>query len=432
MRIINYLAASAAFAFALPAGSEELSETGEMLDGIAAIVNEGVVLKSQLSTEVEAISVRARDQGMELPPRDEFVGQILERLIIEEIQQQRADRIGIQISDQMVNQALQNIAENAGIPFAELPALLEKDGIDYADYRRDIRRQLMLEQLRQIEVVRRISVAPREVEMCIADLEGNVVGNSDYKLSNILISVPENATAAQFAEAEAEARQVYDSIMDGADFASMAVRHSDSGNALEGGVLDWRKGDELPTLFADVVADMQPGDVSEPARAVSGYHIVRVDDMRGVNQKSEVEQTRVRHILVTPNEIIDTQTARQKVNDARERILAGEEFGEVAKLVSDDPGSANDGGDMGWTNPGTFVPEFEQVADSLEEGTVSEPIETRFGWHIMEVMGRRTYDNTEEMKEQTCVQRIRNSKLANESELWVRRIRDDAYVEIRI
>ncbi len=431
MRKINYLAAALCVA-TLPVSADELSESGEWLDGIAAIVNEGVVLKSRLNTEVESISARARAQDMQLPPRDVFVDQILERLIVEEIQSQRAERIGIQISDQLLNQTLAEIANSAGITFEQLPDMLAVDGIDYGEYRANMRRQLMFEQLRQIEVIRRISVAPREIETCIADLEGNVVGNSDYKLRHILISVPESATAEQFAEAEREATEVYETIMDGADFASMAIRHSDSQTALEGGALEWRKGDQLPTLFADVVAGMGTGDVSRPMRAVSGYHLVKIDDMRGVNQKSEVDQVNVRHILVTPNEIIDSQTAKQMVTDARERIVSGEAFAEVAKLVSDDPGSANEGGDMGWTGPGTFVPEFEDVSNKSDIGEVSEPFETRFGWHILEVLGRRTYDNTEEMKEQNCVQRIRNGKLANESELWVRRIRDDAYVEKRI
>lgn len=414
------------------ASADELSETGDLLDGIAAIVNEGVVLKSQLQEQIDAITERARQQNMQLPPRDILVEQVLEQLIIEELQKQRADRIGIQISDQVVNQALANIAAQNDIPFEQLPQTLAAEGIDYGVYRREMRTQLMLEQLRQIEVVRRISVAPREIEMCIADLEGNVVGNSDYKLSHILISVPDGATADDFAEAEREAESVYQQINDGSDFATMAIQHSDSQTALEGGSLDWRTGDQLPTLFADVVGDMQAGDVSRPIRAVSGYHIVKVDDMRGVNQKSEIEQVNVRHILVSPNEIIDKATARQQVSDARDRILAGEDFGEAAKLLSDDTGSANDGGNMGWTSPGVFVPEFEEVANTIEPGVVSEPFETRFGWHILEVLGRRTYDNTEEVKEQSCVQRIRNSKFADESELWVRRIRDDAYVEKRI
>ena len=426
------LLASLTLLAALPVSGDELSETGEFIDGIAAIVNEGVVLKSRVFEQIDAITERARQQGLQLPPREVLVDQILEQLIVEEIQMQRADRIGIQISDQVLNTALANLGAQNGIPFEQLPQTLAAEGIDYGLYRREMRTQLTLDQLRQIDVVRRISVSPREVEMCIADLEGNVVGNSDYRLSHILISVPESATADQFAEAQAEAQNVYDQIMAGAEFAAMAIQHSDSQTALEGGALEWRKGDQLPTLFADVVGDMTTGDVSRPIRAVSGYHIVKVDDMRGVNQKSEVDQVRVRHILVTPNEIIDIETAKTRVEGARERILGGEDFGEVAKLLSDDTGSANAGGEMEWTESSVFVPEFQQMADTIEVGILSEPFQTQFGWHILEVMGRRTYDNTEEVKQQNCVARIRNGKLANESELWVRRIRDDAYVEKRI
>ena len=412
---------------------EALSETGSKLDGIAAIVNEGVVLQSQLDAQLDAIKTRAEREGLRLPPADVIKDQILEQLIVEQIQLQRADRIGIQVSDQMLNTALANMARTNGIPFEQLPTTLAEEGIDYGLYRREMRTQLVLEQLRQIDVISRISVAPREIEMCIADLEGNVVGNSDYRLSHILISVPDGATADEFATAEAEAEEVYQQLVDGEAFTALAIEHSDSQQTrLQGGDLGWRKGDELPTLFADVVGPMDVGDFSRPIRAVSGYHIIKVEDLRGVNQRSEIEQVKVRHILVSPNEIIDDATARQQVSDAREQILGGADFAETAKLVSDDPGSANSGGEMGWTGPGTFVPEFEGVANEIEIGTVSEPFKTQFGWHILEVMDRRTYDNTEEVKQMSCVERVRNSKLANEAELWVRRIRDEAYVDKRI
>ena len=416
---------------ATTAVAQNLSETGEFLDGIAAVVNEGVVLKSELSRQTQIIAERARQQDLQLPPPSVLREQVLERLVLEEIQMQRAERIGIQISDQMLNEAIARVAAENNVPFEQLPTLLEQDGVDYAEYRREMRRQLTLDQLRRIEVTGRISVAPREIEQCIADLEDNVVVNSEYDLSHILISVPQSATSEQFAEAQTEAEYVYQQLQEGADFGEMAVRYSDSQTGLEGGNLGWRKGDQLPTIFSDVVADLEVGQFSRPMRAISGFHIVKVNDYRGINEKSEVEQARIRHILITPNEIIDDQTARQRLEDAVEQIRSGEDFGELAKLLSDDPGSANDGGDMGWRSPGTFVPEFEAVAKDAEIGEVSEPFESRFGWHILEVLDRRIYDNTEDLKENNCVQRIRNSKLADESELWARRLRDEAYVDIR-
>lgn len=414
-------------------GAAELSETGQMLDGVAAIVNEGVVLKSELERSTAMIVERFRNDGIQLPPEDILQDQVLERLIVEEIQMQRADRIGLQVSDQMLNQAIAQLASQNNIPFEDLPDFLRQQGVDYGEYRHDMRRQMTLEQLRRIEVTQRITVAPREIDQCLAELEDNVVIESEYDLSHILISIPESASSEQIAEAEQEAMEVYRQLQEGADFSAMAVRHSDSQTSLEGGNLGWLKGDQLPTMFSDVVGELEQGEVSEPIRAVSGFHLVRVNDFRGANKRSQIEQMKVRHILITTNEIIDDQTAEQRLSEAAEQIRAGTaDFGELAQLMSDDPGSADEGGDMGWTGPGTFVPEFESVANGMELGVVSDPFRSRFGWHILEVTDRRTYDNTEDLKRDGCAQRVRNSKLANESELWVRRIRDEAYVDKRI
>ena len=433
MRKINYLFASCAITMAAASPlADELSETGQFLDGIASIVNDGVVLRSELNRQADLIILRATEQGIELPPAHILMEQVLERLIVEEIQMQRADRIGIRISDQMLNTTISQIAEQAGSSFEELPAILAEENIEYGEYRRDMRKQMILEQLRQIEVTNRISVSPREIQQCLADVEDNVVVNSSYNLAHILISIPESATAEQIAVAEEEANLVHSRLDDGVDFGQLAIRYSDSQTGLEGGDLGWREGSQLPTMFSNVVGNMVVGDYSKPIRTVSGFHLVKILDTRGVIQKSEIEQSMVRHILITPNEIIDEETAKQRLEDAIERIKGGEEFGEVAKLLSDDTGSANDGGEMGWSDPGNFVPEFEEVADSMELGVISKPFRSRFGWHVLEVMGRRTYDNTEDLKERGCVQRVQNGKLANESELWIRRIRDEAFVDTRI
>lgn len=432
MNKFRYLTYFFGFFSALNCAADELSETGTLLDGIAAIVNEGIVLKSQLNQQVEAIRERASAQGLQLPPQDILEEEVLEQLIVEEVQLQRAERIGVQISDQQLNETLDRIARQNGMTFEQLPEKLAEEGINYGVYRNDMRTQLILEQLRQIDVVGRISVSPREIETCMTDLADNVISDSEFNLAHILISVPDAATAEQFDEAEVEANDVYQQLLDGADFGEMAVRHSDSQTGLEGGQLGWRKGDQLPTLFSDVVGPLSEGEFSAPVRAVSGFHLVKVNEIRGTIQRSEIEQMEVRHILVTPNEIIDDDTAKQKLDDAREQILEGDDFAAVAKLLSDDPGSANTGGEMGWSGPGTFVPEFEKIANDLEIGTMSEPFKSRFGWHLIEVTGRRTYDNTEELKEASCVEKIRNGKLNDESELWVRRIRDEAFVEKRI
>ena len=324
MNKFKYLTIPLALSLAVTAPlAEEMSETGQFVDGVAAVVNEGVVLKSELNRQQDLIIMRATQQDMQLPPADILRDQVLERLVIEEIQMQRADRIGIQISDQMLNTAIAQIAENAGFRFEDMPTILAQDGVEYGEYRRDMRKQMILEQLKRIDVVNRISVSPREIEQCVADLEDNAVVNSNFNLSHIFISVPSSATNEQFSEAEQVATGIYDQLVAGADFGELAVRNSDGDTALEGGSLGWRPGEQLPTLFFDVVGEMEAGDFSAPMRAVSGYHIVKVNEVQGVNQKSEVQQTRIRHILITPDQIIDEETAKQRLDDAVERIQGG-------------------------------------------------------------------------------------------------------------
>jgi peptidyl-prolyl cis-trans isomerase SurA len=419
-----------ALAALVPALSQ--AQDGQRLDSIVAVVNEGVVLESELDSQTEMILARLQEQNVQLPPPEVLRDQILERLIVDRIQLQRAERIGIRISDEMLNGAMAEVARRNNITFAELPRALQSQGIDYGAYREEMRDQLALEQLRQVDVLSRINVSDREISRCLEDLEQNVGANSEFNLSHILISVPANATAEQFREAEVAARQLYEQLRDGADFAQAAVTYSDAQNALEGGALGWRKGTELPTLFTGVVEGLSPGDIAEPIRNASGFHIIRLNDLRGALARSEVDQSRVRHILIRPDEIIDDATARQQLGELRERILAGESFADLAQLNSDDPGSAAEGGDLGWTSPGTFVPEFTEVAQSLEIGELSAPFRSRFGWHILEVTDRRVYDNTEEVRERNCIASIRAGKLEEETQLWLRRMRDEAFVDKRI
>ena len=419
------LAAPSAFA-------DELSTTGEFLDGIAAIVNEGVVLKSQMDEQMETIRRNAMAQGMQLPPEDILVEQVLERLILTEIQLQRAERIGLRVSDEMLNQSIAGIAAQNGVSFEDMPALLAADGLDYAKFRSSLREEITVSQLRRIEVSQSINVSEREIEQCIADLEDNVVANSRYELSHILLPLPEGASADEIAEVEELVNQVFAQISNGADFREMAVRYSKGPTALEGGSLGWMEGAQVPTLFTEVLQDMDKGDVSQPVRAASSFHIVKVDDMRGAVERSEVEQAQVRHILIMPNEVIDDATAKQRLEEALEAIRDGADFGEQAKLLSDDPGTANLGGDLGWAGPGTYAPEFEQTIAASEIGVISEPFRTQFGWHILEVTDRRVYDNTEDLKLSNCDQRIRASKVEEESMQWMQRLRDEAFVEKRI
>lgn len=410
----------------------ELSETGEFIDGVAAIVNEGVVLKSQLYSQVEIVTERALAQNMQLPSDEIMQEQVLERLILSEIQLQRADRIGLEISDEMLNQQIASIAENAGVAFEDMPRMLATEGIDYAEFRRTLREEITIEQLRRIEVGQSINVSEREIEQCIADLEGNVVTNSEYEISHILLTMSETASSEEVSETEALANQIYAQLQNGADFRQMAAQYSAGPTALEGGSLGWLDGQQVPTLFADVLQDMGAGDVAAPIRAASSFHIVRVDDLRSAVQRSEINQAKVRHILIMPDEIIDDATAKQRLEESLEKIRGGEDFGEQAKLLSDDPGSANLGGDLGWASSDTYAPEFAQMISNSELGVISEPFRTQFGWHILEVQERRIYDNTDDLKERNCDSRIRNGKMEEESQLWMQRLRDEAFVEIRL
>jgi len=431
---INTLCAIVALVAAPVVVADDLSETGELLDGVVAIVNEGVVLRSQFDKQLAMIMTRAEEQGMQLPPDDVLHEQILERLIVTEIQMQRADQIGLtsQISDQYINSSLQRIADQNSIRFEDLPAMLAADGIEYAEFRENLREELTLNELKGIEVLRNIRVSEREIDQCIIDLESNVVVNSDWELSHILLTILESDNAEVVTVIQQSADEIYARLQDGADFRELAARYSKGPTALEGGSLGWLNGQQIPSIFTDVLQNMKAGDVSEPFRTSNSIHIVRVDSLRSAVERSEINQSKIRHILVSPNEIIDDATAKQRLEDALEKIRGGEDFGEHAKLLSDDPGSANLGGDLGWAETDTYAPEFKAAADTAEVGIISEPFRTQFGWHILEVLERRIYDNTEEIKERNCIARIRNSKQEEETLLWLQRMRDEAFVDSRI
>ena len=414
------------------AAAAELSGSGTSLDGIVAVVNEGIVLKSELDAQVEVIAERVRESGEPMPPMDVLREQILERLIVNRIQLQRADRMGIRISDEVLNNALADVAGRNGIPFEALPQTLASQGIEYSLYRADMREQMAMDQLRQIDVFRRINVTERELEQCMAKSTESFGANAEFNLSHILVGVSAAATSAEFSASEEKADALYNQLTEGADFANMALTRSDSETSLNGGQLGWLKGNQIPTFFADTVRDLEDGEVSKPIRSGSGFHIIRLNETRGTTGRSQVNQTKVRHILVQANEVLDEAAAQQKLNDIRTRLLAGEDFSDLAKLNSDDPGSGNLGGDLGWTDPGTFVPEFNEVVERTDIDGISDVFRSRFGWHLLQVQGRRVHDNTEEVKRNECALNLRNARVGEETELWLRRLRDEAFVEKRI
>jgi peptidyl-prolyl cis-trans isomerase SurA len=419
--------------------TRELGSTGDLLDGIAAVVDEGIVLESELaqSLAIAVGNLRAQQQQLppeqrgSLPPLGVIERQVLDRLVLRQIQLQRANRVGIVVSDDQLNRVLANLANNLGITLDELPEALAAENLDYAMYRENAREDLMISQLEQRDVMQRISVTPRELDQCLVRLEANQSNQFDYNVSHILISVSASPTSEETRAAEQRINEIREQLEAGVDFAQLALTYSQAQTALQGGSLGWRKGSELPTLFADIVFRMQPGQHSEPIQSGSGFHLVRLNEMRGA-ERVVVDQVHARHILIAPNALLDEDATRQKLIGVREQILRGDDFTAVANAVSEDAVSGSDGGDLGWVSPDDFVPEFAEKLKELEIGELSEVFRTRFGYHIVEVLERRTHDTTDELKEQRCLTEMREAKAEEEREMWARRLRDQAYVDIRL
>jgi peptidyl-prolyl cis-trans isomerase SurA len=413
------------------AQTRDLGVHGEMLDRIAAIVNDGLVLKTEMDSQMEAVTKRLEEQKVALPGQSVLRQQVLERLILQEIQMQRAKKIGLNISDEQLNGTLQDVAARNKIPFDQLPITLEGQGVDYKLYRESLRRELTLNTLRDRDVIARIIVTPREIDQFLAR-QDNAAANDEFNVSHILLSLPSAATPQQLDEISRKATDLSDRASKGEDFGQLAIANSNGQTALDGGTLGWRKGNQLPQFILDLVTKMKPGEVSAPVRTPSGFHIVKLNERRGGEAKVIINQIHVRHILMKTNELDDDETVRQKLTRLRERILKGEDFAGIASTTSEDPGSAPDGGDLGWTGPGTFVPEFSKAIGDLKDNEISEPFKTRYGWHIAQVLGTRSYDSTLDVRRQRAFAAIRESKADEETELWLRRLRDEAFVEIKL
>jgi peptidyl-prolyl cis-trans isomerase SurA len=300
--------------------------------------------------------------------------------------------------------------------------------VDYKVYRESMRKELTLSTLRQRDVIAHINVSPHELEQYLARQQ-NAASNDEFNVSHILLSLPAAATPQQLEDISKKAQDVAARAGKGEDFGQLAIANSNSQTALDGGQLGWRKGAQLPQFILDLVVKMKPGAVSEPVRTPSGYHIVKLNERRSGEAPVIINQIHVRHILMKPNELDDDETVRQKLAKLRDRIEKGESFAGIASTASEDPGSAPDGGDLGWTGPGTFVPEFDKAIADLKDNEISEPFKTRYGWHIAQMLGTRTYDSTDDVRRQKAFAAIRESKADEETELWLRRLRDEAFVE---
>ena len=414
------------------APAADLSQRGQLLDRVVAIVNDNVVTTSELNDQIEMISERLKEQRTALPPADVLRKQVLDRLIVQEVQLQRASRVGIKVSDEQLNAAMSDIAQRNKITLADLPRALAQQGVDYAGYRENMRKEIALSGLRQRDVLAKINVTPRELDQFIERLKKMPSETAEYNVSHILIAVPQDASQAQVDEFSKRAQDIYERARGSEDFGRLAVAYSNSQTAQEGGSLGWRKGPELPTFFAEEIVKLKPGQISPPMRTPSGFHLIKLNEQRSTAGSPLVEQTHARHILIKPNELQDDATVKQKLTAIRERIVKGEEFAAFASSMSEDPGSSVNGGDLGWNGPGTFVPEFDATMNALKDNEMSEPIRTQFGWHLIQVLGRRSFDTTEESMRQRAFQQLRESKADEETELWLRRLRDEAFVDTNI
>jgi peptidyl-prolyl cis-trans isomerase SurA len=400
------------------------------LDRVVAIVNTDVITANELAAKIAHIKKSLEQRHTQLPPEDVLRKQILERMISDEIQLQLAKASGIRVDDEQLNLVISNIAKSNSMSLEKFRQTLESQGYAFAKFREDIRQEVIIAQLRKNKVDNQVFVSEQEVDNQLGKLGDQKQIDTEYHLQQILIPVPETATPAQIETALHKAEEVYTQLNLGADFAKMAISVSADQRALQGGDLGWVQQGQLPTMFADVIPKMKPGDISKPLRSASGFHIIKLLESRTQNEKHLVQQTLARHILIKTSEIVSSTEAKQKLERIRSEILAGRDFGAVAKASSDDTGSAADGGNLGWVSPGAMVPEFEEVMDKLKPGEISQPFQSRYGWHIVQVLSRRQHDDTQAYLRSQARSQIQKRKIEEETENWLRRIRDEAYVNI--
>ncbi|XDY93600.1 peptidylprolyl isomerase [Pseudomonas benzenivorans] len=401
------------------------------LDRVVAIVDNDVIMQSQLDARVREVQQTIAKRGAAVPPENVLDDQVLERLIIENIQLQIGDRSGIRITDEELNQALGTIAQRNGMSLEQFRAALAKDGLSYADARDQVRREMIISRVRQRRVAERIQVTDQEVQNFLASDLGKLQLSEEFRLANILIPVPEAASPATIQAAERQAQDIYQQLQKGADFAQLAIARSASETALEGGEMGWRKAAQLPPPFDAMLGALSVGEVTEPMRTPGGFILLKLLEKRGGGTQVR-DEVNVRHILIKPSEIRSEAEAKRLIERLHQRIRAGEDFAELAKSFSEDPGSALNGGSLNWIDPGVLVPEFREVMSNTASGELSKPFQSPYGWHVLQVMGRRATDSSAEFREQQALNLLRNRKYDEELQTWLRQIRDEAYVETKL
>lgn len=413
---------------ALPGGAAQAQQV-QSLDSIVALVEDDVITQTELDIAVGGIVQRISASGGNMPPQDLLEKQVLERLINRKLQVQRALRTGIRVSDADIDQAMMGLARQNNITVSQMRQVLEADGEDFAEFRRSIGEEILSERLRQRVVSSMDPVSDTEVEILLAS--GDLAGG-EYDISHIQVSLPNGATPAQIAEAEVRVQEIYEQLAEGEiDFTSAAISFSDSQDALEGGRIGWRDLNSLPQEFSTAIREIAPGEITEPIRSPAGFHIVRINDFRE-NRQILAEEYRANHLLIEVNELVSPEDARALAADLRERIDSGEDFAELAREHSDDPTSANLGGDLGWFDPRQYGEGFGDILAGLEDGELSEPFQSEAGWHLVQRIGYRETDITDEAMANMARQTIMQRRAESEVESFIRQMREEAFVEIRL
>lgn len=401
------------------------------LDRIAVVVNDSVILQSEIDKRMADIEFQFAQRQVQLPPSDILRKQIIEQLILEQLQVDLATRAGIRIDDNELNTAMTTVAQKNELSLQDFQKKLDSTkGSSYAEVREQIRRELMTNQLRTHRMQDRIRITDQDVDNFLRSPAGQAELATEYRLGHILISLPDQASPKDIAEGEAKANKAIVELKAGHDFAQVAATYSNAETALQGGDLGWRKGAQLPSLFADKVEAMEKGAIAGPLRTPGGFHIIKLLDKRG-GEEMRVAQWHTKHILIKPSEILSSDDARQKLTDIRQRILKGEKFEDAARTYSEDPGSARQGGDLGWVNGGDMVPEFDKVMRATPVNTLSDVFQTPYGWHILEVTETRNQDVSKQYRAGMARQALYLREFDEEVANWLREMRNDAFVEIR-
>ncbi|MDP1521687.1 MAG: peptidylprolyl isomerase [Methylotenera sp.] len=401
------------------------------LDRIVAVVDQTVITEQELESRIATVTAQLKKQGTELPEESILRKQILERLISDTLQIQYAAQIGLKVDDNQLDKTIERIAEQNQLSLTEFSEALAKDGISMRKFRADIRNEITIARLREREVDGRVNVSESEIDNYLTSQASRNENQDEFEISHILIRTPEEGATEDIQKAKAKVDKAVNELKSGTSFAKVSASFSDAPNALEGGNLGWKSGVQMPALFLDALKNMQSGEISPVLRSPNGFHILKLTNKRGGNSPLVIQQTHARHILIKLSEVMSDNEAKQKMDVIKERLDNNEKFEALARQYSEDS-TASNGGDLGWVNPGDTVPQFEKAMNDLKDNQISQPVRSQFGWHIIQVIERRSQDMSKESARMKARQEIRGRKADEAYQDWIRELRDRAYVELRL